>query len=91
MKIEITRGDKLNQEKWSFSIRIDYGSSCIYLDDYSQEHKDNLRQRVWRIDERWNRLDHRSSRIKNPPLPEDVKAELYTRTKELVKTLPIKA
>lgn len=89
MRIEIERINGLNCERWIFTARIDSGSSCIYFDDYSQEHKDNFRQRIWRIDKRWTRLDCRNNTIQNPEIPLGVTMELYKRLKEFIDTLQI--
>jgi hypothetical protein len=87
---EVTRNkDILHRERWVFSLSVSVGHDHIYLDDYSIEHKDNARQKLWRSDGHFNRLMTRDSTIKDPPLPADIESEARDYFANRVQSLPI--
>lgn len=89
MRIEIIRPDgDLKREVWTFSLNISYSSPCIYFDAYSFQDKETKRHK-WVRQSHWERLDHRSNNIDNPPIPTDVEAEMRSRYQEAILTIPI--
>jgi len=92
MYIEIIRGTELKREVWQFSISHNYASSSgmtIYYDSYFQQHKDTTRQRIWRVDGHYDRLNHRDNNITQPPLPKDVENEVRQKICEIVQKISI--
>lgn len=90
MNVEIVRQNgALKREVWSFSIYISYADSCIRFDAYSFQTRETTRHRKWKKQTHWTRLMSRGNNIDNPPLPSDVKTEVYSRYQEYITTLPI--
>lgn len=90
MRIEVIRPDgELKREVWTFDLVIDFGTSAIYLDNYSIWERPSKRRKF--ILCTWcRRLDSRGSDIKDPPLPADVEAEARKRYQDFIMTLPIR-
>ena len=77
MRKDIERIDNSGQrrEVWSFDLYIGH-SDHIFLDYYAHQSK-TPRQRIWRSNLRWSRIDKRENSLKeNPPLPIDVVQEV---------------
>jgi len=77
MRIEIIRKiSKLSRTVYVFWFKIDTGCQLI-LDAYSEEYKDNTRQRKWRQEENYSRLFSRFNTVKyeDIDIPLDVIAE----------------
>jgi len=89
MIIEITRGTELKREVWRFDPYIDYNKIGIYFMNYSQQHKDTARQKIWRIDGYYGRLNHRDNTITQPPLPKDVENEVRQKICEVIQKISI--
>lgn len=90
MQTEITRGSKFRQEVWTFYFYTGTPNR-IYLDYYALQNKIG-KQRNWRSELWWGRIDKRYNNLKeNPPLPDDVieEAKQYfaDQIKELIITI----
>ena len=81
--------DRLSQQVWDFNLSINYSTKCIYFDRYSAQSR-TPPQRKFRIDGSWDRLDHRDSSIKVPPLPHDILEEARQYFKQQIDTLEVK-
>lgn len=92
MRIDIIRqSDELKREVWSFSLRVEVYTPELRLDSYTVQTRRTKRCRTWDIKDRWGNIDRREDTLPTPPpIPEDVKTELYARLREEVAKLPIK-
>jgi len=91
MRIEIIRPDgDLKREVWRFALIADWvNKAFISFEAYSFQTRETTRQRNWTRHTHWTRLERRVNNIDNPPLPQDVEAEMRSRYQEYIMTLPV--
>lgn len=92
MRIEITRPDgDLKREVWEFTLSGYIMDWCIYFDAYKIQTRGGNQSKKWTTQTNWYRLNHNTgyNDIDNPPLPNDVEAELRSRLKDYTDTITI--
>ena len=91
MRIEIVRPtSQLERDIWKFSLSVDYGLSCIFLDRFSHETKRSTRCKKWTPVFHWEWADRRNNNVPRPVIPADVEAEVRKLLKDFIMTLPIR-
>ena len=89
--LEIIRPDgDLKREVWRFNLFLPYGGNkCICFNSYAFQTRETTRHRKWISQTKWNRTMRRENTIPQPPLPDDVEAEVRKTFANRVSSLPI--